>query len=352
MSHREMEFEELLFYVVELKDKLNAKLDGQTAKINHQSTIINQQGQIVDELCWQLRELSEKMRELRVENRRLKDRLGRICPECTGCHCGTYTNHIADKYNSMVVDDDKRAKSQTDEGSVKSVEQGQLEQPDQLRRQTYTKIDGYSQVDKKRDANTKKRWIFGGSDKKDSSAPTAPPSSITSSKTTWYVDDESIYEPIELSAKPTTRATLEKVSAEVSSIAPQPAPRRLYAAPAVDNLTQYFQDDATSIGSDIQLEEITEEDEDNDEDADVMLRPSHVKQFGPESQRGSSKVACSRIADLDLSYLPEEQSISTENLVRFTFSSRPATAIPAATTTTGGERSSSDNRRHAIRSYM
>lgn len=348
MSHREMEFEELLYYVVELKDKLNAKLDAQTAKINNQGTIINQQGQIVDELCWQLRELSEKVRELRVENRRLQSRLEG--PNCLECHCGgtVYTNHIPDKYNEMVVDDDKRetAKSQQqrrDDTSVKSVEEGQLGQQDQ-RRQTFTKIDGYTQVDKKRDnTSSKKKWLFGGSDKKDS-VPTAPPTSITSSKTTWYVDDESIYEPIELSAKPTTRATLEKISAEVSSIAPKPAPRRLYTAPAMDNLAQYFQDDL----SDIQLTEIVEE-SDDDDDGDVLLRPSHVKQFGPESQRGSSKVACSRIADLDLSYLPEEQSISTENIVRFTFNSRPATALP---TTTGGSSSSTDNRRHAIRSYM
>lgn len=55
--------------------------------------------------------------------------------------------------------------------------------------------------------------------------------------------------------------------------------------------------------------------------------------------------------DLDLSYLPEEQSISTENIVRFTFSSRPATAIPA-TTSEDRPQSSSDSRRHAIRSYM
>ncbi|XP_062550946.1 uncharacterized protein LOC134215862 [Armigeres subalbatus] len=348
MSHREMEFEELLFYVVELKDKLNAKLDAQTAKINNQGTIINQQGQIVDELCWQLRELSEKMRELRVENRRLQDRLGRICPECAGCHCGTYTNHIADKYNEMVVDDGKRTKSQSDDKSVKSVDQGHPLQPE-LRRQTFTKIDGYTQVDKKREGTTKKKWLFGASDKKESLPQvTSSPVSVASSKTTWYIDDESIYEPIELSAKPTTRATLEKISAEVSSSAPKAAPRRLYTAPAMDNLAQYFGDDA-SLGDDIQLEEI-EEEQDEVPYADVMLRPSNVKQFGPESQRGSSKVACSRIADLDLSYLPEEQSISSENLVRFTFSSRPATTLP--TTTNDGSSSPKDNRRHAIRSYM
>lgn len=342
MSHREMEFEELLFYVVELKDKLNAKLDAQTAKINHQGSIINQQGQIVDELCWQLRELSEKMRELRVENRRLQERLGRMCPECAGCHCGTYANHIADRYNELVVDDGKRKKSTNSDKSVKSDEQGQLVQSEvDQRRQTFTKEKEYSQVDKKRDGSSKKKWLFGGSDKKDTAS--AP---IASSTTTWYIDDGIIYEPIELSAKPTTRATLEKISAEVSSNAPQPAPRRLYTAPAVDNLSKYFQDDL----SDIQLEEIEEEDEQQDED-DVVLRPSHVKQFAPESQRGSSKVACSRIADLDLSYLPEEQSISTENIVRFTFSSRPATAIPA-TTSEDRPQSTSDSRRHAIRSYM
>lgn len=366
---RELEFEELLYYVVELKDKLNTKLDAQTVKINHQGSIINQQGQIVDELCWQLRELSEKVRDLRAENHRLRERVDQLCPNCAGCHCGvtTYENHIVDKYNELlgVVDSGSKkttppsisppalvSSSDDSDQSVKTTVEGhdqqqQQQQQQQETRQTYPKIDEYTQVVKKRDASgsTKKKWLgFGGtSDKKEPAATTSVMS--TDSKTIWYIDDESIYEPIELSAKPTTRAQLEKISAEVSST-PQPAPRRLYSAQAVDNLTQYFQDGSSLC----EIEEFDEEDEDGDEDrgSGVMLRPSLVKQFGPDSQRGSSMVAYSRIADLDLSHLPEEECISRENIVRFTVSSRPATVVP----TTGAEKEASDNRRHAIRSYM
>lgn len=358
---RELEFEELLYYVVELKDKLNTKLDAQTVKINHQGTIINQQGQIVDELCWQLRELSEKVRDLRAENRRLRERMDQFCPNCTGCHCGvtTYENHIVDKYNELLgVENDSKKTSlpsisppavvastvSSDDGdtSVKSNVEGHDEQH-KINRQTYQKTDEYTEVVKiKRDASgsSKKKWLFGGtSDKKEPAATTALLS--TDSKTIWYIDDESIYEPIELSAKPTTRAQLEKINAEVSC-APKPAPRRLYSAQAVDNLAQYFQD-GTSL---CEIEEYDEDDE--NVGSDVMLRSTYVKQFGPDSQRGSSLVACSRIADLDLSHLPEEECITGENIVRFTVNSRPATIVP----TTGNDKEVSDNRRHAIRSYM
>lgn len=360
---RELEFEELLYYVVELKDKLNTKLDAQTVKINHQGTIINQQGQIVDELCWQLRELSEKVRDLRAENRRLRERVDQFCPNCAGCHCGvtTYENHIVDKYNELLgVDNGSKTAASpsisppalvpcSDDGdkSVKTTVEGH-DQQQQENRQTYQKIDEYTQVVKKHNASasTKKKWLgFGGaSDKKEPVATTSVVS--TDSKTIWYIDDESIYEPIELSAKPTTRAQLEKISAEVSS-APKPAPRRLYSAQAVDNLAQYFHDGSSLC----EIEEFDEEDADGDEDrgsGGVMLRPSHVKQFGPDSQRGSSMVAYSRAADLDLSHLPEEECISRANIVRFTVSSRPATVVP----TTGNDKEASDNRRHAIRSYM
>lgn len=307
---RELEFEELLFYVVELKDKLNTKLDAQTVKINHQGTIINQQGQIVDELCWQLRELSEKVRDQRAENRRLRERVDQFCPNCAGCQCGvsTYENHIVDKYNELLGVDNGSSKTtppsisppalvpiSDDSDKIVTVEgHDQQQQQQQENRQTYQKIDEYTQVVKKSDArgSTKMKWLFGGtSDKKEPAATTSVMS--TDSKTIWYIDDESIYEPIELSAKPTTRAQLEKISAEVSS-APKPAPRRLYSAQAVDNLSQYFQDGSSLC----EIEEFDEEDEEGDGDrrSDVMLRPSHVKQFGPDSQRGSSMVACSRIA--------------------------------------------------------
>ncbi|XP_053698075.1 uncharacterized protein LOC128745106 [Sabethes cyaneus] len=343
------EFEELLYYVVELKDKLNAKLDEQCAKINHQGSIINQQGQIVDELCWQLRELSEKTRELRAENRRLTERLDRFCPRCTGCRCesSTYENHLAERYNELSMEVECGGKKQAcssattvisdcSDKEVKSIED-QLQEPN--------KVDGYSQVTKKRDTNTlKKKWLFGGKGEATNGNPTKSLPVQARSNTVWYLDDVSIYEPIELSAKPSTRAQLEKISAEVmssSSCAPKPAPRRLYAAHAVDNLAEYFgeqttdQEQTNSISSD---------------DAGVLLRPTRMKQFSSESQRGSSKVACSQISDLEQSYLPTEQSIAAENFVRFTINSRPATTAVA----TGAAESGNvpDNRRHAIRSYM
>ncbi|XP_065075316.1 uncharacterized protein LOC135699070 [Ochlerotatus camptorhynchus] len=350
---RELEFEELLYYVVELKDKLNTKLDAQTVKINHQGSIINQQGQIVDELCWQLRELSEKVRDLRAENRRLRERVDQFCPNCAGCHCTvtTYENHIVDKYNELLGVDKKTKPSSisppalvpsSDESDkrVKTNTEGHDQQQQQENRQTNQKIDEYSQVVKKHDTSgsTKKKWLFGGtSDKKEPVATTSVMS--TDSKTIWYIDEESIYEPIELSAKPTTRAQLEKISAEVSS-APRPAPRRLYSAQAVDNLAHYFQDGSSLC----EIEEFDEESGDEDRGSDVMLRPTQVKQFGPDSARGSSMVAYSRIAVSSV----RTWCISSENIVRFTVSSRPATVVP----TTGSDKEASDNRRHAIRSYM
>ncbi|XP_058821262.1 uncharacterized protein LOC131683362 [Topomyia yanbarensis] len=363
------EFEELLYYVVELKDKLNAKLDEQCAKINHQGTIINQQGQIVDELCWQLRELSEKVRELRVENRRLTERLGRFCPKCTGCRCDsdTYANHLADKYNELAMEveteEKKRAipsslPSSTAADSDKTVDmiEGKdkplLLQQQQQQQQQLKNVDEYSQVMKKRDTQTsKKKWLFGGTfDRKVAPADIADKPSVVSSNTIWYLDDESIYEPIELSAKPSTRAQLEKITAEVlssSTGAPKPAPRRLYAAAAVDNLAQYFAD------GDRPPDEVIKKkdgDDDDERDDDVWLRPNRVKQFNSESRRGSSKVACSQLSDLEQSYLPTEQNINSENFVRFTINSRPATTATAATPVRSG--GVSDNRRHAIRSYM
>ncbi|XP_055526161.1 uncharacterized protein LOC129718940 [Wyeomyia smithii] len=331
------EFEELLYYVVELKNKLNAKLDEQCAKLNHQGSIINQQGQIVDELCWQLRELSEKTRELRAENRRLTERLDRFCPKCTGCRCeaSTYENHLAERYNelSMEVECGGRKPVSVDDGSDKGVVKA-IEEP--------RKNDEYSQVTKKRDTQTlKKKWLFGGKGDPTTSENPSKSLPVTSSNTVWYLDDISIYEPIELSAKPTTRAQLEKISAEVmsNSVPPKPAPRRLYAAAAVDNLAQYFADQTPTAGS------ISSSD-----DTDVMLRPSRIKQFSSESQRGSSKVACSQISDLEQSYLPSEQNITAENFVRFTVSSRPVTMAATGSNPEAGP--PTDNRRHAIRSYM
>lgn len=356
---RELEFEELLYYVVELKDKLNTKLDAQTVKINHQGTIINQQGQIVDELCWQLRELSEKVRDLRAENRSLRERVDQFCPNCAGCHCGvtTYENHIVDKYNELLGVDNNSKKTtspsssppslvpSSDDGdkSVKSTLEGH-DQQHQINRQTYQKTDEYTEVVKSKSegsGSTKKKWLFGGTSDKKEPATTTTSLISTDSKTIWYIDDESIYEPIELSGKPTTRAQLEKINAEVSS-APKPAPRSLYSAQAVNNLAQYFQDGPSLC----EIEEFDGEDEDNG--SDVMLRPTHVKQFSADSHRGSSMVAYSRIADLDLSHLPEEEYISGENIVRFTVNSRPATVVP----TTGIDKEASDSRRHAIRSYV
>ncbi|XP_055615866.1 uncharacterized protein LOC129761985 [Toxorhynchites rutilus septentrionalis] len=328
------EFEELLFYVVELKDKLNHKLDEQCAKINHQGSIINQQGQIVDELCWQLRELSEKVRELRAENRRMKERLDRFCPKCSGCCCdsSTYQNHVVEQYNELTTkleleggkcEPPAAATSDSD----KSV---RINEPKQVQ-----KTNEYAQVAKKHDidgrGSSKKKWHFGGSTiRKEASV---NPKSAASSKTTWYLDEGSIYEPIELSAKPSTRAQLEKISAEVSSV-PKPAPRRLYTAAGVDNLAQYFGDGTRS--------------EEEDDGEDVILRPSRVKQFHLEHERGSSKVACSQISDLDQSYLPREEYITAEDIVRFTINSRPVTTAPSTATNSDKP----DNRRHAIRSFM
>ncbi|XP_058444085.1 uncharacterized protein LOC131425856 [Malaya genurostris] len=348
------EFEELLYYVVELKDKLNAKLDEQCAKINHQGSIINQQGQIVDELCWQLRELSEKVRELRAENRRLTERLGRFCPKCSGCRCDadTYANHLADKYNELAMEVETEGKKRTIPSSPPSTTSAEGDKTVEMiecqgQTQQLPKIDEYSQVVKKCDTpGGKKKWLFRGTfDRKGTSGDVANKPSVASSNTIWYLDDESIYEPIELSAKPTTRAQLEKITAEVlSTTAPKPAPRRLYAAPAVDNLAQYFTE------GDRLLDGVTRKDDSDDDD--VWLRTNRVKQFRSELHRGSSssKVACSQISDLEQSYLPTEQSINSENMVRFTASSRPVTTTTVSTTMRSG--GVTDNRRHAIRSYM
>lgn len=281
------EFEELLFYVVELKDKLNHKLDEQCAKINHQGSIINQQGQIVDELCWQLRELSEKVRELRAENRRMRERLDRFCPKCSGCCCdsSTYQNHVVEQYNELTTELESGGRKSEPPASIASQLATICDSDKSVTnngQQQEENINEYAQVAKKNDldrsGSSKKKWLFGGgNDRKESVSNQKP---AVSSKTTWYLDEGSIYEPIELSAKPTTRAQLEKINAEVSSV-PKPAPRRLYTAAGVDNLAQYFGDGARS---------------EEDDSEDVILRPVRVKQFHLEHERGSSKVACSQIS--------------------------------------------------------
>uniref|UniRef100_A0A1Q3FAF9 Uncharacterized protein n=1 Tax=Culex tarsalis TaxID=7177 RepID=A0A1Q3FAF9_CULTA len=329
MSCRD-EFEELLFYVVELKDKLNAKLDEQCAKINQQATIVNQQGQIIDELCWQLRELSEKTRELRTENRALRERVdafGSGHCQCQEGEGGTYQNHVVERYNELVEGGGGRGGRKS--SKVKPV---QGHEP---------KVVEYAQVDKV----TPRRWPFGGG-QKTSEIPEPELRATTSGNTTWYLDVESIYEPIQLSAQPSTAAKLEQISAEVATtVVPKPAPRRLYTTQAMENLAEYFGE----IGSrsTVTLDESV---------ADAVLLRSvaegRIGRFGEleekRKQSDSGKVvACSRLENLDKICLPSEEYLKEDNLVRFTINSRPATTAPTAT-----DKSSVDHRRHAIRSYI
>lgn len=306
------EFEELLFYVVELKDKLNAKLDEQCAKFNQQAAVVLQQGQIIDELCWQLRELSEKTRELRTENRTLLDRVKRLEGDA-----GTYQNHVAERYNDLTK------------------VQGH-----------HAKVECAPQVDK---TATSKKWpVLCG--QKTPDQPQEDPNSGGGGNTTWYLDlVESIYEPIQLSAKPTTAARLEQISAQVCTEVPKPAPRRrLYPTRAMENLAAYFGE----VGS---RSTITVE---KDSPADEVLLRSRVTESrfsGAENEErqqlsGSEGVlqsVCSRLENLDKICLPEEQYLTEDNLVRFTINSRPATTVPTAT-----DKSTVDQRRHAIRSYI
>lgn len=289
------EFEELLFYVVELKDKLNAKLDEQCAKINQQAGVVLQQGQVIDELCWQLRELSEKTRELRSENRTLRDRLERLEGDA-----GTYQNHVAERYNQLAKVEERKAPQ---------VEYAQVAKP---------------------------------------TATTAKKSPEESGNTTWYLDlVESIYEPIQLSAKPTTAARLEQISAQLSNV-PQPAPRRrLYPTRAMENLAAYFGE--VGCRSTVTVEKDSPADEVRFRNSQSVERPKEE-----ERQRSDSKVAvatvvaCNRLENLDKICLPEEQYLTDDNLVRFTINSRPATTAPTAT----DKSKSVDQRRHAIRSYI
>ncbi|XP_055586790.1 uncharacterized protein LOC129739385 isoform X2 [Uranotaenia lowii] len=348
------EFEELLYYVVELKDKLNAKLDEQCGKINQQGSIINQHGQIVDELCWQLRELSEKVRDVRLENRKLKEQLGQLCPKCRNCHCDSevYENHVADKYHEIVKDSSTidRKISKLDAKVNQRLGGGGTESStnDSSKTVIYTEVQKKADVtespaEKTRPATattpSKKKWFFGGSlDRK--SAKTDESHKTTTSNTIWYLDQETIYEPIELSAKPSTRAQLEKISAEVSSstkIPPKPAPRRFVfpSPPPINDLVEYFQPmDCISRATS------------SDDEYDVPLRIRPFRTLGDlNGHRGSSK-------DVDLSYLPEEETISTENVVHFTISSRPATALPYQRRPDETGSSGTDTRRHAIRSIV
>lgn len=304
------EFEELLFYVVELKDKLNAKLDEQCAKINQQAAIVLQQGQIIDELCWQLRELSEKTRELRTENQTLRSRVDRLEGDA-----GTYQNHVAERYNELT----KVHQGHTAERHKVTVE--------------------YAQVDK---TATSKKWPLRG--QKSPDTPEDP--AVNSGNTTWYLDlVESIYEPIQLSAKPTTAARLEQISAQVSSSAaaaelPKPAPRRrLYPTRAMENLAAYFGEVGSRSTITVEKDSPAEE---------VLLRSQDERTFGEKEQSLDSKVVdCSRFENLDKICLPEEQYLTEDNMVRFTVNSRPATTAPIAT-----DKSTVDQRRHAIRSYI
>lgn len=304
------EFEELLFYVVELKDKLNAKLDEQCAKINQQAAIVLQQGQIIDELCWQLRELSEKTRELRTENQTLRTRVDRLEVDA-----GTYQNHVAERYNELT-----KVQSHTKERPKVTVE--------------------YAQVDK---TATSKKWPLRGQ-----KTPSTPEDqAVNSGNTTWYLDlVESIYEPIQLSAKPTTAARLEQISAQVSSTTaevPKPAPRRrLYPTVAMENLAAYFGEVGSRSTITVERDSPAEE---------VLLRSQDVQGRFREKEQlvADSKVvaACSRLENLDKIHLPEEQYLTDDNLVRFTINSRPATMAPTAT-----DKTTVDQRRHAIRSYI
>ncbi|XP_001867527.2 uncharacterized protein LOC6051036 [Culex quinquefasciatus] len=322
------EFEELLFYVVELKDKLNAKLDEQCAKINQQAAIVNQQGQIIDELCWQLRELSEKTRELRAENRVLRGRVdafGSGHCQCQEGDAGTYQNHVVERYNELVEGGGGRKI-----GKVKP-------EP---------KVVEYAQVDKV----TPRRWPFGGNNQKSTTLNVSEPelNATTSGNTTWYLDVESIYEPIQLSAKPSTAAKLEQISAQVSTslvVVPKPAPRRLYPTKAMENLAEYFGE----IGS---RNTVTL----GDSVADAVLLREEGRfggRFGALEERTERQledgkvVACSRLENLDKISLPSEQYLTADNLVRFSFNSRPATMAPTA-----ADKSTVDHRRHAIRSYI
>jgi methyl-accepting chemotaxis protein len=62
------EFNELIYYISQLKHQYNRKIDEQTEKINEQNTVI-------EELLWQLRELSDKVRQLNDNVKSLETKL-------------------------------------------------------------------------------------------------------------------------------------------------------------------------------------------------------------------------------------------------------------------------------------
>jgi uncharacterized coiled-coil DUF342 family protein len=76
------EFNELIYYISQLKHQYNRKLDEQTEKINEQNSVI-------EELLWQLRELTDKVRRLSDNVKSLESKVQD--PGRTG---GSYENHI------------------------------------------------------------------------------------------------------------------------------------------------------------------------------------------------------------------------------------------------------------------
>ncbi|KAG4078334.1 hypothetical protein HA402_013044 [Bradysia odoriphaga] len=267
MSHpHEDEISEIIEYITGMRRTFNRKLDDhlfimeqQNHRIEEQYRIIDEQRIIIDELAWQIRDLRDSVRQ--------------VSEQKSSCVCN-YENHVSrhrsKEHNSV-------------QGSNRI--NCRIEEIDEGHEDIYEKID-----------------VTSNHPPADRSNPVPLARNINQPSTPKYSEVN------KLEPNKSNNVTINRTTR--------------YIRPA--NSVQGTLPDRTDISNSLhdalhrlKFENLAERDSiDEEGTGDILLRTKPFKQFSRNSQRGSSKVMCSMVSDIEQAYLPNEEELDEENFVR------------------------------------
>lgn len=267
MSHpHEDEIGEIIEYITGMRRTFNRKLDDhlfimeqQNHRIEEQYRIIDEQRIIIDELAWQIRDLRDSVRQ--------------VSEQKSSCVCN-YENHVS-RYRNK------------DHNSVQAGNNRincRIEEIDEEHDEIYEKID-----------------VINNRPSEDRCNPVPLARNIKNPSIPKYTEFNQL-EPNK------SNATIDRTTR--------------YIRPA--NSTQGTLPDRTDISNSLhdalnrlKFENLAERDSiDEEGTGDILLRTKPFKSFSRNSQRGSSKVLCSMVSDIEQDYLPNEEDLNEENFVR------------------------------------
>lgn len=270
----EEEFSEMIMYVTEMRRSFNRKLDDhlfimqqQNERIDKQMRFIEEQKEVIDELAWQIRDLRASIRQVKESN---KNNI---------CVCN-YENHQP-RY--------KRTESTNREPNLDfrmRIEEIVEEDEDQ-------EEDIYEPVD-----IAPRNWT-----------PNAPV----------------LIKPFHKPAEDLKSSQSFKETSTSEDMHLKRTTRYVAHSLPVENSTSTTINDAIAK---LKLIDINSHDSiDEGLDDEVLIRTKQFKKFASNSQRGSSKVVCSLVSDIEEEYLPKDTELRS-NINSYT--SLPRNAVSDA----------------------